>query len=193
MIKKLRRLMLCAMLCTALALSPVCALGQEQTVFAQMAITMPDGSQLRIPAQTVVTSMGDTVYWVDYTLLTPEQTAALASGELLFTDEAGEVLSSVPYALDSALGTVYDMPNMIADPAQPETGYSLMFAGMPAPMTAQEADAVLGQFDFALPTPEPTEEPTPEPTEEPTPEPTEEPTPEPTEEPTPEPTEEPTP
>ena len=159
MFKKFPRLLLCAMLCTALALSPLSALAQGQAIYAQMAVTLPDGSQQLIPAQTVVTSMGDTVYWVDYSTLSPEQSAALSSGMLLFTNENGEVLSSIPYTFDPSSGTVYDMPNMIVSPEDSSRYFSLMFAGKPAPQTAQEADGALGQFGFAMPTPEPTPEP----------------------------------
>lgn len=190
MMNKLNRLLLCAMLCVVLALSPLVALGEgAQSFFAQVAVSLPDGSQQLIPAAAVVTSMGDTVYWIDYSQLTPEQTAALSSGALIFTDEAGNVLGEIPYALAEA---VYDMPSRIADPVDPELGYTLMFAGASAPTTAQEADAALAPFGFAMPTTEPTEEPTVEPTAEPTIEPTIEPTTEPTVEPTVEPTEEPT-
>ena len=191
--KNIVRLLLCAVMCMMLALAPSAVCAQEQNVFAQMAVTLPDGTQEFIPAYPVVTSMGDTVYWVDYSMLTPEQTAALAGGQLVFTNELGEVLAQIPYALDSAMTPVYDTPNQIADPLDPNVAYTVFFAAASAPMTAPEADAVFAPFGFEMPTPEPTEEPTPEPTEEPTPEPTEEPTPEPTEEPTPEPTEEPTP
>ena len=60
--KKTVRRVLAAMLCALLALCalPVCA-QEESALSVQVALTLGDGTQVLIPAQTVTTTLGDTV------------------------------------------------------------------------------------------------------------------------------------
>ena len=84
--KKLIRRLTAAMLCAILALAAPLAMAEdipllqgEMTLSAQLNIQLPDGSAKAIPVDTVVTSMGDTVFWVDESWFTPEEIEALAS------------------------------------------------------------------------------------------------------------------
>ena len=171
----------------------------------EIVVTLGDGSQFSLDVTPVTTTLGSTVYWLDDSMLTDEERAALPNAQLRLVMDTGEIYSEMPLS-GTGLENTLDYPISVANPLDPTSGLTLMRAGYAAPMTEGEADAVLSQFGFE--TPVPTEEPiieeTPIPTEEPvieeTPIPTEEPiieeTPIPTEEPvieeTPIPTEEPT-
>ena len=171
----------------------------------EIVVTLGDGSQFSLDVTPVTTTLGSTVYWLDDSMLTDEERAALPNAQLRLVTDTGEIYSEMPLS-GTGLENTLDYPISVANPLDPTSGLTLMRAGYAAPMTEGEADAVLSQFGFE--TPVPTEEPiieeTPIPTEEPvieeTPIPTEEPiieeTPIPTEEPiieeTPIPTEEPT-
>ena len=195
--KKITRALAAVLLCALLMLCAPFAAAMEGVTGAQVQIWLADGSTQALPVQIVTTSLGDVVYWVDQTVLTEEQRAALTGGVLQLVNENGEIVWQQPLAMEGQTELDSAMPMQVANPENPEDACTVMLGDwIAAPATAEEADMVLAQFGFATPepyvpeeTPEPTEEPTPEPTEEPTPEPTEEPTPEPT----PEPTEEPTP
>ncbi len=170
----------------------------------EIVVTLGDGSQFSLDVTPVTTTLGSTVYWLDDSMLTDEERAALPNAQLRLVTDTGEIYSEMPLS-GTGLDNTLDYPISVANPLDPTSGLTLMRAGYAAPMTEEEADAVLSQFGFE--TPAPTEEPiieeTPAPTEEPiieeTPIPTEEPiieeTPIPTEEPiieeTPIPTEEP--
>ena len=170
----------------------------------EIVVTLGDGSQFSLDVTPVTTTLGSTVYWLDDSMLTDEERAALPNAQLRLVTDTGEIYSEMPL-VGTGLDNTLDYPISVANPLDPTSGLTLMRAGYAAPMTEGEADAVLSQFGFE--TPAPTEEPiieeTPIPTEEPvieeTPIPTEEPiieeTPIPTEEPiieeTPIPTEEP--
>ena len=199
--KKITRALAAVLLCALLMLCAPFAAAMEGVTGAQVQIWLADGSTQALPVQIVTTSLGDVVYWVDQTVLTEEQRAALTGGVLQLVNENGEIVWQQPLAMEGQTELVSDMPMQVANPENPEDACTVMLGDwIAAPATAEEADMVLAQFGFATPepyvpeeTPEPTEEPTPEPTEEPTPEPTPEPTEEPTPEPTPEPTSEPEP
>ena len=170
----------------------------------EIVVTLGDGSQFSLDVTPVTTTLGSTVYWLDDSMLTDEERAALPNAQLRLVTDTGEIYSEMPLS-GTGLENTLDYPISVVNPLDPTSGLTLMRAGYAAPMTEGEADAVLSQFGFE--TPAPTEEPiieeTPIPTEEPvieeTPIPTEEPvieeTPIPTEEPvieeTPIPTEEP--
>ena len=163
----------------------------------EIVVTLGDGSQFSLDVTPVTTTLGSTVYWLDDSMLTDEERAALPNAQLRLVMDTGEIYSEMPLS-GTGLENTLDYPISVVNPLDPTSGLTLMRAGYAAPMTEGEADAVLSQFGFE--TPAPTEEPiieeTPIPTEEPiieeTPIPTEEPiieeTPIPTEEPTAEPT-----
>ena len=206
---------------SAMLLTAPMAQAQELTtpegawLSVEVVVTLEDGSQFSLDVTPVTTTLGSTVYWIDDSMLSDAERAALANAQLRLVTDTGEIYSEMPL-VGTGLDNTLDYPISVANPLDPTSGLTLMRAGYAAPMTEGEADAVLSQFGFETPapteepiieeTPIPTEEPiieeTPIPTEEPiieTPIPTEEPiieeTPIPTEEPiieTPVPTEEPT-
>ena len=198
---------------SAMLLTAPMAQAQELTtpegawLSVEVVVTLEDGSQFSLDVTPVTTTLGSTVYWIDDSMLSDAERAALANAQLRLVTDTGEIYSEMPL-VGTGLDNTLDYPISVANPLDPTSGLTLMRAGYAAPMTEEEADAVLSQFGFETPapteepiieeTPIPTEEPiieeTPIPTEEPiieTPIPTEEPiieTPIPTEEPTPEPT-----
>ena len=202
-IRRAAALMFCALL---VLVAPLAAAQDVSALSAQVVVTLPDGSQQSVPATTVVTTLGDSVFWVDQNSA-PDLSGMLGAGQLVLTDDWGNQVAVIPL---EGSGADSGYPVQFVNQSSGMVCW-LLITGMPAPMSPAEADEALAPYGFATPepepeptpdpteeptpepTPEPTEDPTPEPTEEPTPEPTEEPTPEPTEEPTPEPTEEPTP
>ena len=156
--KKAVRRVLAVMLCALLALGALPACAQEGSpLFVQVALTLGDGTQVLIPAQTVTTTLGDTVYWVDETVLEPEMVEALASGQLIVTDEAGNV-RQIPLSPDAVAP---DMLSQLGDPEDPSLVLDVLFgASMTVPASPDEADAVLWMYGFMTPEPE-TLEPTP--------------------------------
>ena len=198
---------------SAMLLTAPMAQAQELTtpegawLSVEIVVTLGDGSQFSLDVTPVTTTLGSTVYWIDDSMLSDAERAALPNAQLRLVTDTGEIYSEMPLS-GTGLENTLDYPISVVNPLNPldpTSGLTLMRAGYAAPMTEEEADAVLSQFGFE--TPAPTEEPiieeTPIPTEEPvieeTPIPTEEPiieeTPIPTEEPiieeTPIPTEEP--
>ena len=71
MLKRIISRLLAAVLCATLALSaPAAALADvamvsAEGVSAQAVVTLGDGSQTAIPVDAVVTSLGETVFWID--------------------------------------------------------------------------------------------------------------------------------
>ena len=188
---------------SAMLLTAPMAQAQELTtpegtwLSVEIVVTLGDGSQFSLDVTPVTTTLGSTVYWLDDSMLTDEERAALPNAQLRLVTDTGEIYSEMPLS-GTGLDNTLDYPISVANPLDPTSGLTLMRAGYAAPMTEGEADAVLSQFGFETPVPteEPVIEETPIPTEEPiieeTPIPTEEPvieeTPIPTEEPTAEPT-----
>ena len=187
---------------SAMLLTAPMAQAQELTTLegawlsVEVVVTLEDGSQFSLDVTPVTTTLGSTVYWIDDSMLSDAERAALPNAQLRLVTDTGEIYSEMPLS-GTGLENTLDYPISVVNPLDPTSGLTLMRAGYAAPMTEGEADAVLSQFGFE--TPAPTEEPiieeTPIPTEEPiieeTPIPTEEPiieeTPIPTEEPTAEP------
>jgi len=161
---KITRRLTALALCVMLALTPPLAAAQDaQGWSALVLITLGDGSQAYVPAQLVITTLGDSVYWVDQSMLSEEERAALALGQLVFMNEAGEVVWQQPMD-HSGMGVPQDMPVQVTDPNAPETAFTVVLGDMIAmPMSPEEADAVLSGFGYM--TPEPTEEPTETPAE----------------------------
>ena len=150
--KKAVRRVLAVLLCAMLALCalPVCA-QEGDALFVQVALTLGDGTQVLIPAQTVTTTLGDTVYWVDETALESEMLEALASGVLVVTDEAGSV-REIPLSADAAAP---DMLWQVVDPEDPSLALDVVFgASMPVPQSPEEADNALWMYGFMTPEPE---------------------------------------
>ena len=73
--KRITRRLTAAVLSACLAISPVCAFAQQTA--AQVDLPLSDGSFMQLPVQTVITSTGETVYWLDMSMLTEEQIAVV--------------------------------------------------------------------------------------------------------------------
>ena len=176
---------------SAMLLTAPMAQAQELTtpegawLSVEVVVTLEDGSQFSLDVTPVTTTLGSTVYWIDDSMLSDAERAALANAQLRLVTDTGEIYSEMPL-VGTGLDNTLDYPISVANPLDPTSGLTLMRAGYAAPMTEEEADAVLSQFGFETPAPteEPITEETPIPTEEPiieeTPIPTEEPTAEPT-------------
>ena len=87
--KKITRALAAVLLCALLMLCAPFAAAMEGVTGAQVQIWLADGSTQALPVQIVTTSLGDVVYWVDQTVLTEEQRAALTGGVLQLVNENG--------------------------------------------------------------------------------------------------------
>ena len=146
--RKTTRRLTALVLSACLALAPLGAFAQTpQGTAAQVVITMQDGAQASLPVQVLVTSAGETVYWLDMSMLDEAQIEALSMGELILFGEAGELLGQ--YSLDGTeagaegegLFELYDENN--ADVIVP-----LMMAPMALPESTQEAELMLAEYGF---------------------------------------------
>ena len=78
--RRITRRLTAAVLSACLALSPVCAFADVQ-MSAQVELPMSDGAMMLLPVQMVITSTGETVYWLDMSLLSDDQLEALAMAQ----------------------------------------------------------------------------------------------------------------
>ena len=171
--KQIIRRMMAVMLCAVFALASPLASAQDMTgtpelvldfasLWASLTVTMPDGSQQNIPVTTVTTTLGDIVYWVDQSTLTPEQISALPTGQFVLVTQEGATVAQFSLAENPEVGYVPDEPlyfTSSADSAQPPVTIAIVFSSgvSPAPATPEEADAYLALYGFATPAPEGTE------------------------------------
>ena len=175
LIRRLTAAMLCAALClaspfaSAQDVAGIQALGFDYaSLWASLTVTMPDGSQQDIPVSTVTTTLGDVVYWVDQSVLTPEQIAALATGQFTLINQADGAVVAQFTLEGSGAGSVYDQPVQLVSPTDANLSITLLFSSgvNPLPSTPEEADAILAPFGYATPEPsvtEPEEQPVTEP------------------------------
>ena len=157
----IRRLM-AVMLCAVLALASPLALAQDMvdpsmvdvaSLWARLTVTLPDGAAQEIPVSTVTTTLGDIVYWVDQSTLTPEQLAALNAGQFdLISPVDGSVVAQF-LMQGSEAGYVADEPLYFTSTVEPYFTVAIVFSsGMtPVPMTPEEADAALAPYGFETP------------------------------------------
>ncbi|HIU16155.1 MAG TPA: hypothetical protein IAC49_06795 [Candidatus Ventricola intestinavium] len=171
--KQIIRRMMAVMLCAVFALASPLASAQDMTgapelvldfasLWASLTVTMPDGSQQNIPVTTVTTTLGDIVYWVDQSTLTPEQISALPTGQFVLVTQEGATVAQFSLAENPEVGYVPDEPlyfTSSADSAQPPVTIAIVFSSgvSPVPATPEEADAYLALYGFATPAPEGTE------------------------------------
>ena len=106
-IRRIAAVLLCAML--ALAVLPAAA-QDLSALAAQVVGTLEDGSPFYAGAEPVVTTLGDTVFWVDMSVYAPEEVAALMNGRLVLTDEMGATLAEIPL-----WGATQDVPAQLSD------------------------------------------------------------------------------
>ena len=188
-IRRLTAFALCAILAAAMPLASAQELFTPEGVSltVQIAVTLPNGTLSFLPVTPVTSTMGDTVYWVDESMLSDDEIALLATAQLQLTSETGELYAELPLSDVGFAGAIDERLDVVSDMI-PGGSLTILPAESAAPMDGEEADAVLSQYGFETPAPvepEQTEEPVVEPVE---PEQTEEPVVEPVE---PEQTEEP--
>ena len=188
-IRRLTAFALCAILAAAMPLASAQELFTPEGVLltVQIAVTLPNGTLSFLPVTPVTSTMGDTVYWVDESMLSDDEIALLATAQLQLTSETGELYAELPLSDVGFAGAIDERLDVVSDMI-PGGSLTILPAESAAPMDGEEADAVLSQYGFETPAPvepEQTEEPVVEPVE---PEQTEEPVVEPVE---PEQTEEP--
>ena len=110
MLKKIISRLLAAVLCVTMALGvPAAALADIAMVSAedgsaQAVVTLGDGSQTAIPVDAVVTSLGETVFWIDSEWLSEDVIAALASGVIELWDMNGNLLAQYDMTPDAVTG-----------------------------------------------------------------------------------------
>jgi len=145
--KKITRRLSAVVLSAALAFASPCVLAQDMYApAAQVMITMEDGSQQALSVQMLVTATGETVYWMDMSLLAEEQIAALEMGQLIVTDETGAVVMQIPLEGSDIL----DADGMVElmNPEDPEITYPMMVAYMPMPEDPEEAEGIIVEYGF---------------------------------------------
>ena len=139
--RKMTRRLTAAVLSACLALSPLCAFAEPIT--AQIELPLMDGSTMPLSVQTVVTSAGETVYWLDMSMLTEEQLEALYDAQLMLFDESGEVLGQYLFSdLEEGVIELYDA-------IDPEITVPMMLSPVAMPESTQEVESILAEYGFA--------------------------------------------
>lgn len=62
----------------------------------EIVVTLGDGSQFSLDVTPVTTTLGSTVYWLDDSMLTDEERAALPNAQLRLVTDTGEIYSEMP-------------------------------------------------------------------------------------------------
>ena len=143
---------------SAMLLTAPMAQAQELTtpegawLSVEIVVTLEDGSQVSLFVTPVTTTLGSTVYWLDDTLLSDEERAALSGAQLRLVTDAGEVYSEMPLS-GTGLDSVLDYPVSVVNPIDPSSALTFMRADYSAPATEEEADTVLSPFGFETPAP----------------------------------------
>ena len=141
--RKITRRLTAAVLSACLALAPLGAFAEQpQIITAQVHAPMSDGTQLVLSVQSAITSSGETVYWLDSSMLSQEQLAALAAAQLVIYDEQGVPVGQ--YLLSEMQDGVVEM----IDAFNPEATVSMMIAPQAMPETTQEIDAAFIQDGY---------------------------------------------
>ena len=165
-IRRLTAFALCAILVMAMPLASAQELmtpeGAMLTV--QIAVTLPDGTLSFLPVTPVTSTMGDTVYWVDESMLSDDEIALLATAQLQLTSETGELYAELPLSDVGFAGAIDERLDVVSDMI-PGGSLTILPAESAAPMDGEEADAVLSQYGFETPAPSEPEEPVVEPVE----------------------------
>ena len=129
--RKITRRLTAAVLSACLAISPMAAFAEQPLTMpmAQVEIPTGDGAYMVLPVQSVITSTGETVFWLDVSTLTQEQMAALSSWQVLLSDETGAVLSTYFFGDETDAEGLVE----IHDAFDPEVTAALMLAPMAMP------------------------------------------------------------
>ena len=117
-IRRLTALALCAILMMAMPLASAQELMTPEggLLTVQIVITQPDGTMSLLPVTPVTNTMGNTVYWVDESMLSDDEIASLSTAQLQLVSETGELYAEMPLlesgfagAIDERLDIVNDM------------------------------------------------------------------------------------
>ena len=146
--RRITRRLTAVVLSACLALAPLGAFAESpQGIAAQVVLPMQDGTQMALPVQTVVTSAGETVYWLDMSMLDEAQLEALSMGELILTNEAGELLGQFLFDGTEAASEADGLVELY-DAIDPGMSVPLMMAPMAMPESLEETEAVLAEYGY---------------------------------------------
>ena len=130
-IRRLTAFALCAILAAAMPLASAQELMTPEggLLTVQIVITQPDGTMSLLPVTPVTNTMGNTVYWVDESMLSDDEIASLSTAQLQLVSETGELYAEMPLlesgfagAIDERLDIVNDMiPGGVLDAAEKGT------------------------------------------------------------------------
>lgn len=110
-IRRLTALALCAILMMAMPLASAQELMTPEggLLTVQIVITQPDGTMSLLPVTPVTNTMGNTVYWVDESMLSDDEIASLSTAQLQLVSETGELYAEMPL-LESGFAGAIDEP-----------------------------------------------------------------------------------
>ena len=153
-IRRLTAFALCAILVMAMPLASAQELFTPEGVLltVQIAVTLPNGTLSFLPVTPVTSTMGDTVYWVDESMLSDDEIALLATAQLQLTSETGELYAELPLSDVGFAGAIDERLDVVSDMI-PGGSLTILPAESAAPMDGEEADAVLSQYGFETPAP----------------------------------------
>ena len=159
-IRRLTVFALCAILAAAMPLASAQELFTPEGVLltVQIAVTLPNGTLSFLPVTPVTSTMGDTVYWVDESMLSDDEIALLATAQLQLTSETGELYAELPLSDVGFAGAIDERLDVVSDMI-PGGSLTILPAESAAPMDGEEADAVLSQYGFETPAPVEPEQP----------------------------------
>ncbi|MBR5301467.1 MAG: hypothetical protein IKU38_01360, partial [Clostridia bacterium] len=139
--RKITRRLTAAVLSACLAFSPVGVLA-DQTI-AQVQLPMADGTSMLLPIQTVVTSSGETVYWLDMSILSEEQIESLSMAQMMLYDEMGGLMGQYLF------GDLDDGVIELVNAFDPEVTVPMLLAPSALPDSPEEAESVLAEYGYA--------------------------------------------
>ena len=146
-IRRLTALALCAILMMAMPLASAQELmtpeGRPLTV--QIVITQPDGTMSLLPVTPVTNTMGNTVYWVDESMLSDDEIASLSTAQLQLVSETGELYAEMPLLESGFAGAIDERLDIVNDMI-PGGVLTVLPAETAAPMDGEEADNALWQY-----------------------------------------------
>lgn len=159
-IRRLTAFALCAILVMAMPLASAQELFTPEGVLltVQIVVTLADGTQSDLPVTPVTNTLGNTVYWVDESMLSDDQIAALSTAQLCLMNDMGELYAQIPLSDSGFAGTI-DARLDIWNDMIPGGSLTILPAESAAPMDGEEADGVLYQYGFETPAPVEPEQP----------------------------------
>ena len=139
--RKFTRRLTAAVLSACLAMAPMGALAEwPMAPVAQVELPAGDGMQMMLPVQSVIASTGETVYWLDISMLSEDQVAALGAAQMMIYDEGGELMGQYLFGeIDEGMVELHDA-------IDPEVTVPMMIAFAAMPETAEEAEAVMAEY-----------------------------------------------